>query len=138
MTYLNCQCSDASLSQKFRTSTKAGAESLIAPIWFYIEIIQACDKAAVFHRVFESEHDMSDVLIFRLDYPDVPQAFISENSCKCPTRTSMVEAIARFSVELSHQAYQQRDIVGTRASNKPLTIIESRPRHGGIPVCKNW
>jgi len=123
VTYLNRQSSDANpLAEIPDLNQSASTEALIAPIWLYVEIIQARDKTAVFHRVFESENDVSNVLMFCLDNPDVSQALIGEDSCKCPSRARMVKVIASFSVELSHQAHQQRDVVGTRSSH--LTIIE--------------
>ena len=81
-----------------------GAEAIIAPIWLYVKIIQASDKTAVLHRVFESEHDVSNVLMVRLDNPDESQTLIGEDSCKRHSRTRMVEVIASFSEELRHQA----------------------------------
>jgi hypothetical protein len=121
VTHFNRQRSDASPLAVISDLNQSGcAETLIAPVWFYVEIIQASDQPAVFHCVLKSEHDVSYVLMFYLDNPDVPQALITENSGKCPSRTRRVEFIASFSVELSHQAHQQGDVVGTCASHLPI------------------
>jgi hypothetical protein len=131
VTYLNRQSSDANpLTEIPNLNQTRATKTLIAPIWFYVEIIHASDNTAVFHRVFESENDVSNVVMFCLDNPDEPQALIREDCCKCPSRTYVVEIIASLSVELRHQPHQQRDVIGTRSSH--LTIIEGYLLNGSV------
>ena len=120
VTYFNSQRSDASLLAETPNLNQSGrTKAFIAMIWLYIEIIQASDRATVFHRVLESKHDMSNILMCCLDNPDVPQTVIGEDGCKCIGRTGTAKIIAGFSIELSHQVNQQGNVVGTRSSHCP-------------------
>src|SRR5438270_8439596 len=94
-------------SQKRRTSVKAArTEAPVAPVWLHVKIVQRSDLSTIFHRKFQGQHEMSDILLFSLNNPDVADTLIVEHRTECSSCSFPVECVTAFIIEVSHETNQ--------------------------------
>ena len=103
VTYLDRDCPyTGRLTETPHLKQRSRTEALVATGRLDIEIVQTSDNATELHRIFESQHEISNFMTFLLNNPRVAQALIAENGGKCAGRALTVEFVARFSIEGSH------------------------------------